>query len=98
MLFIATDCEIKLWKKVDMPEKKRNTQGVFEKTGGSTEMTGYVIHDEFGSEIYIISAEAKFRELVNVKGVTVQMDGSYDDYGRKNKFKLVVIIPPGKKA
>lgn len=98
MLFIANDCEIKLWKKVDMPEKKRNTQGVFEKTGGTTEMTGYIIHDEFGSEIYIISADSSFRQLVNVKGVTVQMDGSYDDYGRKNKFKLVGIVPPGKKA
>jgi len=98
MLFEAKDCEIKLWKKVEMPEKKRNAQGVFEKTGGSTEMTGYVIHDEYGSELYIISADGQYRALQNVKGITVQLEGSYDDYGRKNKFKLVGIIPPAKKA
>jgi len=96
MLFEARDCEIKLWKKVEMPERKRNDKGVFEKTGGSTEMTGYIIHDEYGSELYIISADSQFRTLQNVKGVTVQLDGSYDDYGRKNKFKLVGIIPPAK--
>jgi len=96
MLFEARKCEMKLWKKVEMPERKRNTQGVFEKTGAMSEMTGYVIHDEFGSELYIISADAQFRPLVNVKDITVQLEISYDDYGRKNKIKLAGMIPPKK--
>jgi len=96
MLFESKGCEIKLWKKVEMPERKRNAQGVFEKTGGMSEMTGYVIHDEFGSELYIITSDSQFRTLVNVKGITVQLEVSYDDYGRKNKIKLAGIIPPKK--
>jgi len=97
MIFNATDCKLKLWKKVEMPERKRNTQGVFEKTGSTTEMTGYVIHDQFGSELYIISADSKYREFDGKDGLLVQLEISYDDYGRKNKIKLVYIGLPSKK-
>jgi len=80
-----------------MPERALNKdKGVFEKTGKTTEMTGYVIHDEYGSEVYLISADPQYRTLVNVQGITLQLEGSYDDYGRKNKFKLAGMIPPAK--
>jgi len=81
-----------MWKKVEMPESKRNDKGVFERTGNKTEMTGYYIHDEFGSELYIISATNRYRDLEGKEGLTVELDITYDDYGRKNKIKLNTVV------
>jgi len=80
-----------LWKKIEMPEKKKDTQGVFQKTGGTTEMTGYLFHDEFHSELYFVSPKNDFR---NLEGKTVDLfiKATYDEYNRKNKFVLDGVV------
>jgi len=90
-----------MWKKVNMPEKIRNTvSGVFEKTGKDTEMTGYYFHDIMGEEIYFVSPKNEFRELLH-KSVNVELNVVFDDYSRKNKLSLSNVTEaklPEKKA
>jgi len=77
------------WKLVQMPRKEKSSiTGKFEVVPGEvTDMTGYRIQDEFGSEMYFVSPKNDFRNLKGQK-INIEIEGSYDEYNRKNKYSL----------
>jgi len=81
-----------LWKKTDMPEKARNIEGKYEPTGKTVEMSTYTFHDEFGSELKFTSPKNEYREFINQE-VQLIVRGEYNDYDRKNQWRLVNVLP-----